>query len=166
MSYDLANLPIQRYVGVTGADLLALAVPWANGDGAVVFGSDVKHAFFSLEAEDNTMDELDIDGLDIAALMALNARVVERLQFLHQQKTTAALQEIKIGSAVMFEGPDGVVIHGIVIRRNRKTVSVHADDERQWNVSPSLLTLTGRHQLDGVVSKQGDVVPFAKPGRK
>lgn len=105
------------------------------------------------------MDELDIDRLDIVALMALNARVVERRQFLHQQKTTAALQEIKIGSAVMFQGPDGV----IVIRRNRKTVTAHADDERQWNVSPSLLTLTGRHQLDGVVSKRGDVVPFAKP---
>lgn len=43
------------------------------------------------------MDELDIDGLDIAALMALNARVVERLQFLHQQKTTAAIPAPPVG---------------------------------------------------------------------
>lgn len=110
--------------------------------------------------------EINIDSLDEAALMALNARIVERLQFLHQQKTAAALQEIKIGSGVTFEGPDGTVIKGIVIRRNRKTVTVHADDERQWNVSPSLLKLTGRHLLDGIVSEDGRVVPFSKPGRK
>ena len=112
------------------------------------------------------MDRIDIDSLDEAALMALNARIVERLQFLHQQKTAAALREIKIGSGVTFEGPDGAVVKGIVIRRNRKTVTVHADDERQWNVSPSLLKLTGRHLLDGIVSRDGRVVPFPKPGHK
>ncbi|ASV87927.1 hypothetical protein CES85_3429 (plasmid) [Ochrobactrum quorumnocens] len=35
---------------------------------------------------------IDIDSLDEATLTALNRRIVERLQFLHQQKTAAALQ--------------------------------------------------------------------------
>ena len=87
------------------------------------------------------MIELDIDSLDEDMLTALNRRIVERLQFLHQQKTAAVLQEIKLGSGVMFEGPDGTMVRGFVIRRNRKTVTVHTDDDKQWNVSPSLLTL-------------------------
>ncbi|CDM61362.1 MULTISPECIES: hypothetical protein [Rhizobium] len=112
------------------------------------------------------MREIDIEGLDEATLMALHGRIVERLHFLHQQKTAAALQEIKIGSGVVFEGPDGRTIRGIVIRRNRKTVTVHTDDEKHWNVSPSLLTLVGRHGLDGEASKDGRVVPFTKPGAR
>lgn len=109
------------------------------------------------------MTEIDIDSLDEARLMALNKRIVERLLFLHQQKTTEALQEIKIGSGVMFEGPDGRMIKGIVIRRNRKTVTVHTEDEKHWNVSPSLLTLTGRHVLDEETAKAVRVVAFGKP---
>jgi len=94
------------------------------------------------------MLRIDIDTLDEATLIELNARIVERLQFLHHQRTAAALQDIRVGSGVMFEGPGGVIVRGIVIRRNKKTVTVHADDERQWNVSPTLLKLTGTHVLD------------------
>lgn len=99
---------------------------------------------------------IDIDGLSEDELVALNARIVERLRFLHQQKTTSALQEIKIGSGVMFEGPDGAMIQGIVIRRNRKTVTVHADNDRQWNVSPQLLKPSGE-DLQTLVERE---MPF------
>ncbi|WP_247997883.1 hypothetical protein [Brucella tritici] len=112
------------------------------------------------------MFEIDIDSLDEATLTALNRRIVERLQFLHQQKTAAALQDIKIGSGVTFEGPGGAMVRGFVIRCNRKTVTVHTDDDKQWNVSPSLLSLTGRHILDEAPTKVGQVVPFSKPGRR
>jgi hypothetical protein len=109
------------------------------------------------------MHEIEIDGLDEETLLALHARIVERLHLLHQQETAAALQAIKIGSRVMFETSDGRAIRGIVIRRNRKTMTVHGDDEKQWNVSPSLLRLVGRDDLDRQASKDGRVVPFAKP---
>lgn len=84
------------------------------------------------------MAEIDIDGLSEDELVALNVRIVERLRFLHQQKTTSALQDIKIGTGVIFEGPGGEIIRGIVIRRNRKTVTVHTDNDRRWNVSPGV----------------------------
>lgn len=112
------------------------------------------------------MTDIDIDTLDETELLALNERIVERLQFLHQQKTDQALQQIKIGSAVMFEGPDGRTIRGIVVRRNRKTVTIHTDDEKHWNVSPTLVRLTGRNVLDEVAPKDGRVVPFTKPGAR
>lgn len=112
------------------------------------------------------MTEIDIDSLDEAMLMALNRRIVERLQFLQQQRNEVALQDIRIGSGVMFEGPDGAEVRGFVIRRNRKTVTVHTDDDKQWNVSPSLLSLTGGHIMDKAPTRAGQVVPFSKPGRR
>lgn len=107
-------------------------------------------------------DEIDIGNLDEVALMALNERIVQRLHFLHRQKTTKALHEAEIGSGVTFEGPDGKAIRGIVIRRNRKTVTVHSDDEKHWKISPSLLRFEGRQNLDGDVSKDGRVMLFAE----
>ncbi|WP_051558963.1 hypothetical protein [Allorhizobium undicola] len=44
------------------------------------------------------MRQIDIDSLDEATLIELNARIVERLQLLHHQRTTAALQGIRMGS--------------------------------------------------------------------
>jgi hypothetical protein len=111
------------------------------------------------------MRQIDIDSLDEATLIELNARIVERLQYLHHQRTTAALQEIRVASRVEFEGPGGDLVRGIVIRRNKKTVTVHADDNRQWNVSPTLLKPTGVHKLDGaaqIQSDDGKVVSFPK----
>lgn len=116
------------------------------------------------------MRRIDIDSLDEAALVELNTRIVARLQFLHAQRTAAALQDIRVGSGVTFEGHDGTMIRGIVIRRNKKTVTVHTDDERQWNVSPTLLTLTGRHVLDtldgALANKAGNVVALPKVDRR
>ncbi|MCZ8180979.1 MAG: hypothetical protein O9309_18310 [Rhizobium sp.] len=115
------------------------------------------------------MRQIDIDSLDEATLIELNARIVERLQYLHHQRTTAALQYIMVGSGVEFEGPGGVLVRGVVIRRNKKTVTVHADDNRQWNVSPTLLKPTGVHVLGTagqIQSDDGKVVSFPKPERR
>ena len=71
-----------------------------------------------------------------------------------------------IGSAVMFEAPDGRTVRGIVVRRNRKTGTIHTDDEKHWNVSPTLVRLTGRNVLDEVAPKDGRVVPFTKPAAR
>ena len=112
------------------------------------------------------MTDIRIDTLNEAELLALNERIVERLHLLHRQKTDQALRQIKIGSSVMFEASDGRTITGIVIRRNRKTVTIHTDDETHWNVSPTLVRLAGRHALDEVASTDGRVVPFTKPGTR
>lgn len=116
------------------------------------------------------MRQIDIDSLDEATLIELNTRIVERLQLLHHQRTAAALQDIKIGSGVTFEGPGGVPIRGVVIRRNKKTLTVYAEDDRQWNVSPTLLKLTGAPVLDTTGELQSDnahkVVAFPKPDRR
>ncbi len=88
------------------------------------------------------MDDIDIDRLDEAALLELHDRIVGRLQLLDLEKTARALRQIKIGGRVMFEGPDNALISGVVIRRNRKTLSIQVDDATQWNISPHLIRIT------------------------
>lgn len=45
------------------------------------------------------------------------------------------------GDRVGFLVPDGRMLEGIVLRLNKKTISVATDNGHQWNVAPSLLRL-------------------------
>ncbi|MBB4233396.1 hypothetical protein [Rhizobium mongolense] len=104
------------------------------------------------------MHGIDLDDLSEAELIALHDAVVDRLHFLHRQKTTHALLRLSIGERVMFEDNSGQTQAGIVIRRNRKTVTVHGDNGRQWNVSPQLLR---KEKLAGEL-QSGELVPFSR----
>jgi hypothetical protein len=104
------------------------------------------------------MHGINLDGLSEADLIELHDMIVDRLQFLHQQKTTHALLELAIGERVLFEDNYGQMQAGIVIRRNRKTVTVHGDNGRQWNVSPQLL----RKEKRAGELQSGKLVPFSR----
>lgn len=106
------------------------------------------------------MHKINLDGLSEAELIELHDEIVHRLQFLHQRKTTHALLELAIGERVMFEDNSGQTQAGIVIRRNRKTVTVHGDNGRQWNVSPQLL----RKESRTGETQRGKLVSFSRKG--
>jgi hypothetical protein len=46
-----------------------------------------------------------------------------------------------IGDRVCFQAPDGRDLNGVVVRLNKKTVSVDTDDGHRWNVAPGFLRL-------------------------
>ncbi len=104
------------------------------------------------------MAEIDIDSLSEVELVALTERIVERLRLLYQRRTSAALRALKIGSRVMFEAPDGTLISGIVTRHNRKTVTVHTDNDRRWNISPEFIMITDE-DVSALVERE---MPFLK----
>lgn len=82
---------------------------------------------------------IDIDELTETELVDLNRRIVERLRFLDQTRAHASMMEFRVGDRVSF-GPTGrASVVGVLTRYNRKTVTVLADDGRNWNVSPQLL---------------------------
>jgi hypothetical protein len=84
----------------------------------------------------------DIDKLKEAELIDLNHRVVARLKFLQQMRAHASMLEFSIGERVSFH-PDGHgLLHGIVAKYNRKSVTVIAETGQQWNVAPGLLRKT------------------------
>lgn len=74
-------------------------------------------------------------------LLFLNQMIVERLKLISQAKSTSLMAAFSIGDLVSFQAPDGQEIQGVVLRLNKKTVSIDSDDGHRWNVAPGLLRL-------------------------
>jgi hypothetical protein len=74
-------------------------------------------------------------------LLFLNRLIVERLNLISQARSTNLMIHFTRGDRVGFQAPDGRTLEGIVLRLNKKTVSVATDDGHQWNVAPGLLRL-------------------------
>ena len=83
--------------------------------------------------------KIDITQLSEQDLIALNRQIVERLRFLQQARAHAKMLEFHVGDRVSFE-PDGrPTLFGVLVRYNKKTVTVLTEHGEQWNVAPSLL---------------------------
>jgi hypothetical protein len=83
--------------------------------------------------------KIDITRLSEQELIALNRQIVERLRFLQQIRTHSKMLEFQVGDRVSFE-PDGrPTLFGVLVRYNKKTVTVLTEQGEQWKVSPGLL---------------------------
>ena len=51
--------------------------------------------------------------------------------------------ELNIGERVSFQPEGHGVLHGIIVKYNRKSVTITAETGQQWNVSPSHLRKSG-----------------------
>jgi len=71
----------------------------------------------------------------------LNRLIVERLKLISQARATGLMSSFSVGDHVGFQGTDGRALEGVVLRLNKKTVSVITDNGHQWNVGPGLLHL-------------------------
>lgn len=89
----------------------------------------------------------DLNKLTRKELLELNHRVVERLKELDAKKTSGLMNDFSVGDKVSFEPPgeDGVI--GVVIRKNKKTISVLDESGRKWNVHPSYLIHQGGENI-------------------
>jgi hypothetical protein len=85
---------------------------------------------------------IDIDRLNEAELIELNNRIVKRLRLLQHMRVHVNMLKFRIGERVTFQ-PDGrSPIQGMLVRYNRKSVTVVTVDGQRWTVSPSLLSKT------------------------
>jgi len=80
-----------------------------------------------------------LGGLTYHELTVLNKMVVERIRLMHKADALVSMSKFHIGDCVSWDGKDGIVRTGIIIRLNNKTASVKIADEGHWNVSPQLL---------------------------
>jgi len=86
--------------------------------------------------------KIDIDKLNEAELIDLNNRVVARLKFLSQMRAHADMLDFSIGEKVSFQ-PDGQpLMHGMIAKYNRKSVTVITENGQQWRVAPVFLRRT------------------------
>ena len=82
-----------------------------------------------------------IKGLDEEDLRFLNGLIVERLKLISQAHATMDMATFAKGDRVRFYTREGELVEGIVLRLNKKTISVVAGEDAQWNVSPGYLEL-------------------------
>lgn len=111
--------------------------------------------------------KIDLTSMTEDELLALNRQVVERLKFLRQARAHAQMVEFQLGDRVSFEPEGRAPQFGVIIRYNRKTVTVLTDGGAQWNVSPSLLRRVKDVSPAAPDSPPSDaaVVPFRRPRR-
>jgi hypothetical protein len=83
---------------------------------------------------------IDITKLSEAQLVELNHQIVARLRSLREARMKHQMQSFRIGDRVSFHAPGHDPKTGIVVRCNRKTVTVITDDQHQWNVAPVFLS--------------------------
>jgi hypothetical protein len=66
-------------------------------------------------------------------------RIVARLKFLHETRTHSQMLEFSIGDPVSFQPEGHPVLTDMLIRYNKKTVTVITDNGQHWNVAPGFL---------------------------
>ena len=81
---------------------------------------------------------IDIEKLALEDLLDLNRRVIRRIQYLSSLKTRSQLDRYEVGDRVSFQS-DGRAVEGIIVRVNRKTLSVRTKDSH-WNLHPHFVT--------------------------
>jgi hypothetical protein len=85
------------------------------------------------------LEQVNLDALTESELIELNQRIVQRLRLMHQIRTHKDMLDFMVGERVEFESQSGQLVSGVVVRFNRKTVTVVTKDGRRWNVSPCFL---------------------------
>ena len=84
--------------------------------------------------------KIDIDRLTESELIDLNHRIVERLRFLSSMHAHAEMMEFSIGERVSFNPAGREEQRGVLVKYNKKTVTVVTEEGQRWNVSPHLLS--------------------------
>ena len=100
--------------------------------------------------------KIDIDTLSEKELIELHHKIVERLKFLESMRVHAEMMAFNIGEKVSFSPPGRGEVTGILVKYNKKTVTVLTEDGQKWNVSPHLLEMVKKSQRK--VKRSGKVI--------
>jgi hypothetical protein len=72
-------------------------------------------------------------------LIYLNNLIIERLKVLSQIRSSKFMAEFHAGQRISFDGPDGKIKKGFIVRMHKKTVSIRTDEGENWKVAPGFL---------------------------
>jgi hypothetical protein len=102
------------------------------------------------------IDDL-IDSMSEDVLMVVHDRVVNRLNELQQKRTMQSMADFRPGDVVRFRTDRGELVTGVLIRLNKKSVTVHTANGNRWKVAPQFLTKVERAEtldaLDSMLDK-------------
>ncbi len=72
-------------------------------------------------------------------LLQLNRIIIERVRIMQQIEAHGQMMNLRIGQRVQFTATDGRLIKGVLVRMNRKSVTIATDDGHEWRVSPTFV---------------------------
>jgi len=78
-------------------------------------------------------------NLTFHELTLLNRFVVDRIKLMQKAGALVSMAQFRVGERVTWDGSDGIIRSGIIIRLNQKTASVLTGEGGYWTVSPQLL---------------------------
>ncbi len=104
--------------------------------------------------------KIDITKLSEGELLALNRQIVDRLRLLQQMRTHERMLAFRVGDRVSFEPEGREVLFGLLLRYNKKTVTVLTEGGEQWKVSPGLLRRVV--DVEPSVGENPNVIPLQK----
>lgn len=81
-----------------------------------------------------------ICGLPYFTLVRLARDRSARLKYLQEARTHHQMLSFNVGDRVRFHPPGHDPKTGVIIKYNRKTVTVLTDAQHQWNVAPVFLS--------------------------
>lgn len=89
---------------------------------------------------DMATSSIDLTQLSEHELVELNRKIVDRLRFLRDARAQRHMLQLAPGQKVSFSPEPGRKLTGLIVRFNRKSVTLIAEDGVQWRVAPALLT--------------------------
>jgi hypothetical protein len=82
---------------------------------------------------------INIDHLTEGELVHLNEKIVQRLRMIRQMRAHVRMLDFSIGERVWFQAEAEEIVRGVLVRYNKKSVTVVTDDGQRWTVSPTFL---------------------------
>lgn len=101
-------------------------------------GKNIKSVVVYKEWTKNIMT-IDIEQLSEKELIDLNHRIIQRLNFLEAVQANSEMVKFSIGEKVSFKPSGKERQVGILVKYNKKTVTVLTDKGARWNISPEFL---------------------------
>ena len=105
---------------------------------------------------------IDLTRFDESELVALNRQIVARLKYLQEARSHRQMLSFNVGDRVTFQPPGHDPKAGVIVKYNRKTVTVVTDDHHQWNVAPVFLSRLIDASADGAAGPRVIKLPVKR----
>jgi hypothetical protein len=83
---------------------------------------------------------MDINDMSYERLFELHEEVVKRLRYLGEMRTRATLDRYQVGDRVKFDDGRGRTVGGVVVRINKKSLTVETPRGRWSGIPPFAVT--------------------------
>ncbi len=83
--------------------------------------------------------KINIDNLTESELIHLNETIIQRLRMIRQMRAHVQMLDFQLGEQVWFQTEREENVRGVLVRYNKKSVTVITAEGNRWTVAPGFL---------------------------